>query len=164
MKFAKSSNNKSAAAAFTLAEVLAALLFMAIVIPVAVQALRIASLAGEVAQRKGEAVRVAERILNESIVTTNYFQASQRGVVTEGVREFKWSLQAEAWSQEMTNTLQGTVASGPAGSAIAGGAQPMVNQFAASQIPMTLLTVEVLYPVQNQDYSVRLSTLVNPQQ
>lgn len=58
--------------AFTLAEVLAALVFMAIVIPVALQGLQIASRAGTVAERKREAARVAERVLNEiRIVTTN---------------------------------------------------------------------------------------------
>ena len=46
-------------AAFTLTEVLAALLFLAIVIPTAVEALHVASLAGEVAARKGAATRVA---------------------------------------------------------------------------------------------------------
>ena len=46
------------AAAFTLAEVLAALLFMAIVIPAAVEGLHIASLAGTVAARKGEAAHI----------------------------------------------------------------------------------------------------------
>lgn len=159
MKFATNSNSPTGAAAFTLAEMLAALLFMAIVIPVAAQALRIASLAGEVARRKGEAVRVAERVLNECILTTNYFQSGQRGFVVEGSREFQWTLQTEIWNQTMTNQLRGTSAIGQLASG-----QPMANQFAASQVPMSLLTVEVLYPVQNQDYSVRLSTLVNPQQ
>ena len=158
MKFATSSNKPRALAAFTLAEVLAALLFMGIVIPVAVQALRIASLAGEVARRKAEAARVAERVLNECILLTNYFQASQRGVVTEGTREFEWTIQSEAWNQTMTNQIP---ASGTSGQ-MAGG-QPIVNQMASGQVPMTLLTVEVRYPVQNQEYSVRLSTLVNPQ-
>ena len=60
------------ASAFTLAEVLAAMLFLAIVIPAAVEALHVASLAGEVAARKGAAARIADRILNESIVTTNW--------------------------------------------------------------------------------------------
>src|SRR6266567_846947 len=59
-------------AAFTLAEVLAALLFMAIVIPVALEGMHVASRAGSVAVRKREAARVAERILNESLVTTNW--------------------------------------------------------------------------------------------
>ena len=88
------------AAAFTLAEVLAALVFMAIVIPVAIQGLRVASLAGEVAQRKGQAARIADRILNESIVTTNWSQASQRGTVTEGSSEFNWTLRNDAWTTE----------------------------------------------------------------
>src|SRR6266513_339917 len=64
-------------AAFTLAEVLAALLFMAIVIPVAVQGLRIASRAGSVAERKSAAARVAEKILNENLVTTNWNRSEQ---------------------------------------------------------------------------------------
>ena len=146
-------------AAFTLVEVLAALLFMAIVIPVAVQGLQIASRAGEVAQRKGEAARVAERILNESVVTTNYSGSSQSGTVFEGLREFRWTLHSEQWSQGTTNqVLPGQSASGQVNNV-----QPVVNQFAASQIPMSLLTVEVTYPVQGRDYSVSLSTLVPAQ-
>ncbi|MGH8024911.1 MAG: PulJ/GspJ family protein, partial [Limisphaerales bacterium] len=49
---------------FTLAETLAALVFMAIIIPAAVEALHVASGAGEIAVRKGEAARVADRVLN----------------------------------------------------------------------------------------------------
>src|SRR5215469_14289664 len=60
------------ASAFTLAEVLAAMLFLAIVIPAALEALHVAGLAGEVAARKGAAARLADRLLNESIVTTNW--------------------------------------------------------------------------------------------
>lgn len=146
-------------AAFTLVEVLAALLFMAIVIPVAVQGLQIASRAGEVAQRKGEAARVAERVLNENIVTTNWSQSTQNGTVFEGLREFRWTLSNEIWTQGTTNQiLPGQSASGQVNTV-----QPIVNQFTANQIPMNLLTVEVTYAVQNQDYSVRLSTLVPSQ-
>src|SRR6185503_16524918 len=87
---------KRADGAFTLAEVLAALVFMAIVIPVAIQGLRVASLAGEVGQRKGQAARIAERVLNESIVTTNWNQSLQNGTVTEGGRQFQWTLRNDA--------------------------------------------------------------------
>jgi hypothetical protein len=87
------------ASAFTLAEVLAALAFMAIVIPVAIEALHVATLSGEVAERKAEAARVAERILNETIVSTNWNQASQGGKVTEGFLDFDWSLRNEPWSE-----------------------------------------------------------------
>jgi hypothetical protein len=84
-------------AAFTLAEVLAALLFLAIVIPAAVEALHLASLAGVVAARKGAAARVADRILNESIVTTNWNTGTQNGTVTEGAQEFRWTLTSQNW-------------------------------------------------------------------
>ena len=117
-------------AGFTLAEVLAALMFMAIVIPVAVQGLRIASRAGEVAQRKDQAARVAERVLNEHIVTTNWNQSVQSGTLLEGGLQYRWTLRNELWSQDA----------------------------------MQLLSVEVVYAVQNRDYSVRLSTLASSQQ
>ena len=93
-------------AAFTLAEVLAAMAFLAILIPVIAECLSIASRAGEVAERKTEAARVAERILNENIVTTNWNnQTSQSGTVSEGIREFDWTLNNEAWSQDPMRLL-----------------------------------------------------------
>jgi hypothetical protein len=81
--------------AFTLAECLAALLFMAIVIPAAVGALHVASLAGEVAARKGEAARIADRVLNESVVMTNWSSGAQSGTVTEGANDFHWTLNSQ---------------------------------------------------------------------
>jgi type II secretory pathway pseudopilin PulG len=92
-------------AAFTLAEVLAALAFMAIVIPVVVECLHIASRAGEVAQRKSEAARVAERLLNESIVTGNWNQSGQSGTIEDGQREFNWTLSNDPWSQNPMRLL-----------------------------------------------------------
>ncbi|HLZ54086.1 MAG TPA: hypothetical protein VKS19_06360 [Verrucomicrobiae bacterium] len=92
--------------AFTLAEVLAAMLFLAIVIPAAVEALHVASLAGEVAARKGTAVRLGDRILNESIVTTNWNVGSQNGTVTEGAGEFHWTLNNQIWSVDTTAAMR----------------------------------------------------------
>jgi type II secretory pathway pseudopilin PulG len=92
-------------AAFTLAEVLAAMAFLVILIPVVVMCLQIASRAGEVAQRKSEAARVAERILNESIVTTNWNQSAQNGTVNDGLRQFDWTLQNEPWTQDPIRLL-----------------------------------------------------------
>ena len=131
MKFAikKCSASRNAASAFTLAEVLAALLFMAIVIPVAVQGLRISSRAGALADRKREAGRVAERVLNESIVTTNWNKSASSGTIREGDREYRWSLRSESWTEST----------------------------------MRLLSVEVKFPVQGEDHTVQLSTLVNAQ-
>jgi hypothetical protein len=87
-------------AAFTLAEVLAAMLFLAIVIPAAVEAIHLASLAGEVAARKGAAARVADRILNESLVMTNWNNGMQSGTTSEGALELRWTLTSQGWPQD----------------------------------------------------------------
>jgi len=129
-------NRKSAIgnqSAFTLAEVLAALLFLAIVIPTAVEALHVASLAGEVAARKAAAARVADRVLNESLVTTNWSGGMQSGTVTEGILDFRWKLTSQNWSADPVQSAQS----------------------------MQLLTAEVTYSAQGRDYSVKLSTLAN---
>jgi Tfp pilus assembly protein PilV len=125
---------KRSAAGFTLAEVLAALLFMAIVIPAAIEGMHIASLAGTVAQRKGEAARVAQRLLAETMATTNSNQSGQSGTLVEGQRQFRWTMQSEPWNQD------------------------------PSQNVMRLLSVEVKFTAQNRDYSVRMSTLVDSSQ
>ncbi|NBV24624.1 MAG: hypothetical protein EBS05_22230 [Proteobacteria bacterium] len=107
MKFAPSSrtDRARARAAFTLAEVLAALLFMAIVIPVALNGLRIASLAAQVGERKTVAARVAERVLNEQtlpvVATTGGNNTS--GSITEGPYEYRWTVQSVPWTE---GTLQ----------------------------------------------------------
>jgi hypothetical protein len=127
--------------AFTLAEVLAAMLFLAIVIPVAVEALHVSSLAGEVAARKGAAVRIADRVLNESLVTTNWTGNAQNGTVSEGALDFQWNLTAQNWPQ----------------------AQNSVNSMNLmnSMISMEMLTAQVTFQAQGKDYTVKLSTLAN---
>jgi len=128
MKFNAPRNSRPG---FTLAEVLAALLFMAIVVPVAMQGLHIASLAGSVAQRKSEATRIAQRVLNESLVMTNWNQSVQSGTTTEGQREFRWTTRTDPWTQDPAQNV------------------------------MRQLSVEVSFTAQNRDYSVKLSTLVD---
>src|SRR5438093_1263723 len=118
-------------AAFTLAEVLAALVFMAIVIPVAIEGLSIAGRAGEIAARKSEAALVAERILNETIVTTNWSQAVQSGAVRQGILDFQWTLHNDPWGQD-----------------------PSLGA-------MRLLSVEVRFTAQGHPHSVRMSTLTD---
>lgn len=86
--------------AFTLAEVMAAMLFLAVVVPVAVEVLHLSTLAGEVAVRKSAAARVADRILSESLVTTNWANGTQGGTVTEGTLDLKWKLSSQSWSED----------------------------------------------------------------
>ena len=104
MKF-RPANQRSQAAkraqvGFTLAEVLAALLFIAIVIPVAVQGLRIASRAGVLSERKAVGARLAENKLNELIVTGQWQSTAQRGNIEEGLQSYPWRLEAEPWRED----------------------------------------------------------------
>jgi type II secretory pathway pseudopilin PulG len=124
-------SKRNQAKGFTLAEVMAALVFMAIVIPVALQALSIAGRAGEVAARKQEAALVAERVLNENIVTTNWDKAVQNGTIRQGLLDFRWMLRSEPWNED------------------------------PNQSNLRLLSIEVLFDAQGRDYSVKLSTLVD---
>jgi hypothetical protein len=85
------------------------MLFLAIVIPAAVEALHVASLAGEVAARKGVAARIADRILNESIVLTNWNLGTQSGTVSEGAGEFHWTLDSRNWPVDTMQLLTAKV-------------------------------------------------------
>jgi type II secretory pathway pseudopilin PulG len=93
-------------AAFTLAEVLAALVFMAIVIPVAIEGLRIANITGLIARRKAVAVRIAERILNETTLTSQTTANVQSGSVQEGDLEFRWTTKMESWTGDLQNPMR----------------------------------------------------------
>ncbi|MBM3860106.1 MAG: hypothetical protein FJ395_10690 [Verrucomicrobia bacterium] len=106
MKFATSIHNRNG---FTLAELLAALMFLAIVVPVSVGALRIAGLAGEVAARKAVAARVAERVLNESLVMGNWNRSQQSGAITENGVEYRWTLLNERWPVDEMQLLTAEV-------------------------------------------------------
>jgi prepilin-type N-terminal cleavage/methylation domain-containing protein len=69
---------------FTLIEVLASLLLMAIVIPVAMQGVSTASRAGLLGQRKAAAMRVAERMLEELVITGDTSQSTASGTLQDG--------------------------------------------------------------------------------
>lgn len=122
---------RATSSAFTLAEVLAAIAFMAIVIPVALEGLSIASRAGEVAVRRSEAALVAERILNENVVTTNWDRSVQSGMVRQGVHDFRWTMRNEPWNEDPNITW------------------------------MRLLSVEVAYNLRGNEHRLRLNTLVD---
>ena len=94
-----------ACAGFTLAEVLAALMFMAIVIPVTIEALRIANLAGQVAQRKAAAARIAERVLTELVVTGQWQSTTQDGVLEEGPYQYRWAMRLDPWNHAVLRLL-----------------------------------------------------------
>jgi type II secretory pathway pseudopilin PulG len=117
-------------AAFTMVELLAAMAFMAIVIPVIMHALAIANRAGQVAQRKAMAARIADRVLSEYVANGQQIRSAQRGSTDEGPYEFQWNIALENWRQDS----------------------------------MRLVTAEVTFPVQGQQYSVATSTLIGQTQ
>jgi type II secretory pathway pseudopilin PulG len=111
---------------FTFVEVLAAMLFMSIVIPVAMQGIQIANRAGVVAARKSIAVQLADKLLNEAILTSNSRSSGQGGSFPDPHKDYRWRQSQKNWTEDT----------------------------------MREITVEVFYMVQNQEYSVALTTLV----
>jgi len=117
---------------FTLIEVLAALFFMAIVIPVTIAALHIAGVSGEVAERKEVAARVASDVLNNAVVTWTGAPLQRNGTVSDKGRAFQWSLQCENCSDAVMNAMG-----------------------------LRTLTVVVLFPAGGRTYDFKMSTWVN---
>lgn len=115
-------------AGFTLAEALAAMMFMAVVIPVAVQALTTANRAAVFAERKLIAVRLGENLLNEWLVTGQWEFAGTQGDYGPGWPGYFYEFQQDTWTDATLETV-------------------------------TLLSY---FTVQGQEYSVVLSSLVDP--
>ncbi len=86
--------------AFTFVEILAAMLFMGIVIPVAVKGLLLANTVGERATRKRTAGELADRVLNEALITETWRDGDQEGDFGEDFPGFHWRLTSEGWSED----------------------------------------------------------------
>jgi prepilin-type N-terminal cleavage/methylation domain-containing protein len=95
--------------AFTLVEILAALLMMGIIIPVAMEGMSVASRVGVLGQRKAAAMRIAEQVLNTVIIEGNTTRASDSGTIDEGVFSYPWTLRSEPWTSEAMSQLTVTV-------------------------------------------------------
>jgi len=126
----RGARSRRSADGFTLAEVMAALFFLTIVLPVAIGALQVASRSGEVAERRTAAARIADRVLNETVVTTGTPALQQRGTIVENGRPFRWTLQRDSWPVTLTSTTS-----------------------------LQVLTVNVAFSAQGRDYDLHMSTL-----
>ena len=91
--------------AFTFAEVLAALVFMAVVIPVAMEGIQIANRAGVVAERKAVAARLADGLLHELTLSNSWLSAGQSGIFPAPWQNYRWQLRHENWSQDAMRLL-----------------------------------------------------------
>jgi type II secretory pathway pseudopilin PulG len=91
--------------AFTLAEVLAALLLMAILVPVTLHGVTVASRAGMLGQRKAVAMRIAERVLDEQVVSGLIGTATPYGTVIEGNIAYPWTIKSDPWTGDTASTM-----------------------------------------------------------
>ena len=121
-----------ASSAFTFVEVLAALLFLGVVIPAVITALTLSNRASEVADRGTTAGELAENKLDEMLVDNAWQSATgTSGTFGDAFSGYRWEMTVDNWGTDTANTVEE-------------------------------MRVEVFYPVQGKERSVRLSTLVNP--
>ncbi len=117
---------------FTLVEVMAALLMMAIVIPVALQGMSTISRTAILGQHKVTAMRIAERVIEEQLMqiqqSQSTSQSSGSGVEIDGDTSYPWTLTSETWAQDN----------------------------------MTQITVQVSFVMQGSTYQMSASTLYDP--
>ena len=115
---------------FTFAEALAALLVTSILLPVLFGAVLVAHRASEVAQRSEAAARLAQAKLAELALTGDWQKAEPEGEFEEWPG-YTWQLGIQDWTEDDE-----------------------------SATAMTQLTITVFFPLQEQQLSVRISTLV----
>lgn len=106
---AEAPRRPAAVGGFTLVEVLASLLLMAIIIPVAMEGMSVASRVGILGQRKAAAMRVAERVLNELMVEQQTQQNSSTGSAVDGDTLYPWTMRVENWSEDAMQQITVTV-------------------------------------------------------
>lgn len=92
-------------AGFTLAETLAALLLVAIVIPVALRGIQLATYAGVVSQRKQAAARIGDNILAESLAATSGSTLGTSGTIIEDAVTYRWQILSESWTDSSMRRL-----------------------------------------------------------
>lgn len=83
---------------FTLAEVLATLVLLAIVIPVAMQGVSLSVRAASEARRRLVASSLAETMLNELVVTEAWTEGDQMGTF-EDQPGYRWNMQVADWEE-----------------------------------------------------------------
>ena len=121
---------RGGAAAFTFVEILAALLFLALVVPAIVGALSVATRTSETAERSALAGELAQNKMSE-FLTGNAWQNPNitNGDFAGAHPGYRWEMTSENWTGDSVNT------------------------------EMTALHVTVHYTVQGSDRTFRLSTL-----
>ena len=90
---------------FTLIEVMAAIVFMAIVLPVAMRGFSLATSAGDLAKTKAEAAVLAHSKLNEIIVTRIWQNGAMGGDFSPDHPNYRWSAELKNWDASTLKEL-----------------------------------------------------------
>ncbi len=125
------SRGRGRRAGFTFVEVLAAMLFLAIVVPAIVTALTLSNRASEMTDRGTTAGQLAENKLNEMLIGNAWQGASNTsGDCGADFPGYRWELTQEQWTGDSAAT-------------------------------MTQLKMEVFFQTQGTEHGVALTTLVS---
>ncbi len=92
--------------AFTFAELLAAMLFVAIVVPAVVQGMTLANRAGVVADRKRIAGELADNLLTEWIVTEEWREGQRSGTFGDAWPDYRWVMVDNEWEEDTDAGMQ----------------------------------------------------------
>jgi type II secretory pathway pseudopilin PulG len=96
-------------AAFTLVEILAAMAFLGLVIPVVLGALLISNRAAVTAERSSVAAQLAENEMAQLMIDDAWTSASSRGDFGENWPGYRWELKKNSWEATAMTELDLTV-------------------------------------------------------
>jgi type II secretory pathway pseudopilin PulG len=85
---------------FTLVEILATFVLMAIILPVAMNGISMAGKLASQARHRVEAATLAQEMLNDLVLTGDYEDGDQEGDVEGDIIEFSWSLKVLDYEEE----------------------------------------------------------------
>ncbi len=104
MKFARSKSPARAGKGFTLIEVLATLMLMAIVLPAVMRGATLATAAASTARRRTEAAGLAEAKLGELVAAQQFQGNSLSGDFGADWPDYKWEASVQSWSRNASVT------------------------------------------------------------
>ena len=85
---------------FTLVEILATFVLIAIILPVAMEGISLSTRMASESRRKIEAGTLAEKKLTEVIITREWVNGDQSGDFGNEYPEFKWRYKVSEWGKE----------------------------------------------------------------
>ena len=104
MKSARTRPCSSTRLGFTLVEVLAAMAFLGLLLPVTISALLLSNRTSVLAERSGLAAQLAQNQLNELLLADAWAAAENRGDFGADWPGYRWELTKTAWTADPTMT------------------------------------------------------------